>query len=137
MNKLKMTMGVVAVGLMPLGFAKAFAVEVKLPADPKPYEQTAARELAHYLDLMGVTGPRFEIRRDDGKLKDEEWAVRREGDCFVFSGGGSRGALYAVYHFLEDVCGLADAEGLVAGHEVAGHSLSLAVLEKDDEDEKY
>ena len=106
MNKLKMTMGVVAVGLMPLGFAEAFAVEVKLPADPKPYEQTAARELAHYLDLMGVTGPRFEIRRDDSKLKDEEWAVRREGDCFVFSGGGSRGALYAVYHFLEDVCGV-------------------------------
>ncbi len=50
---------------------------------------------------------------------------------------GNSGCSAGACDFLEDVCGLADAEGLVAGHEVAGHALSLAVLEKDDEDEKY
>lgn len=38
-------------------------------------------------------------------FKDEEWVVRSYGGDIVLNGGG-RGVLYAVWHFLEDDCGL-------------------------------
>ena len=38
--------------------------------------------------------------------------------------------------FLQDVGGLADAECLVAGDEVAGETLSLAILQQYDQDEE-
>ncbi len=38
------------------------------------------------------------------ELEDERWVVKSIGDKVLINGGGTRGALYAVYHFLEDVC---------------------------------
>lgn len=46
-------------------------------------------------------------------LQDEEWVVKSFGKDVVLNGGGSRGCLYAAYHFLEDACGVrffSDAE---------------------------
>ena len=68
--------------------------------------------------------------------------------CYVYAGTGGAGgegcddgdyddeSNEAPGDFLEDVCGLADTEGLVAGHEVAGHSAALAVLKQHDCDEQ-
>ena len=39
-------------------------------------------------------------------LKDEEWQIKSFGRNVVLAGGGTRGTLYAVYHFLEDDCGV-------------------------------
>ena len=39
-------------------------------------------------------------------LADEEWCVKSFGRDVVLAGGGTRGTLYAVYHFLEDDCGV-------------------------------
>lgn len=91
------------------------------PRAPKPWETTAARELTDYLSrrvgdcrltVAGAT-PRFHVGDTDfaatkglsgTNLKDEEWVVRSFGSDVVINGGGSHGALYALYHFLEDVC---------------------------------
>ena len=37
---------------------------------------------------------------------DEEWLIKSFGRDVVLAGGGTRGTLYAVYHFLEDDCGV-------------------------------
>ncbi len=37
---------------------------------------------------------------------DEEWRIKSFGRDVVLAGGGTRGTLYAVYHFLEDDCGV-------------------------------
>ena len=39
-------------------------------------------------------------------LAEEEWIVRSVDDALVLVGGGRRGTLYAVYHYLEDVLGV-------------------------------
>ena len=39
-------------------------------------------------------------------LHDEEWRIKSFGRNVVLAGGGTRGTLYAVYHFLEDDCGV-------------------------------
>ena len=39
-------------------------------------------------------------------LADEEWRIKSFGRNVVLVGGGTRGTLYAVYHFLEDECGV-------------------------------
>ena len=65
-------------------------------------------------------------------------------DCGAVGAGGEGGddrdhedeGHEAPGDLLEDVGGLADAEGLVAGHEVAGESLALAVLEQHHDDEQ-
>ncbi|MBQ7652668.1 MAG: DUF4838 domain-containing protein, partial [Victivallales bacterium] len=38
------------------------------------------------------------------QLEDEQWVVKSVGDNVIVNGGGTRGALYATYHFLEDCC---------------------------------
>ena len=39
-------------------------------------------------------------------LADEAWCIKSFGRNVVLAGGGTRGTLYAVYHFLEDECGV-------------------------------
>ena len=39
-------------------------------------------------------------------MQDEEWLIKSFGRNVVLVGGGTRGTLYAVYHFLEDDCGV-------------------------------
>ena len=55
---------------------------------------------------VGDTKLAVEKRLSAAHLKDEEWVVKSFGRDVVVNGGGSHGALYAVSHFLEDVCGV-------------------------------
>ncbi|MBO4618695.1 MAG: DUF4838 domain-containing protein, partial [Victivallales bacterium] len=96
---------------------------VQGPAEPKPYEQTAIRELADYLarringtlSIGGHSPVTLQVGDTDlareqhclsTELEDERWVIRSVGDQVLLNGGGTRGALYAVYHFLEDHCGI-------------------------------
>lgn len=83
------------------------------------YERTAANELTNYVGravcsrftVDGHAGVVFHVgdtafARKHGlvapKMQDEEWCVRSFGRDVVLVGGGTRGTLYAVSHFLED-----------------------------------
>ena len=93
--------------------------EVAGPDAPKPHEQTAVKELSAYLGkrvggtlcVGGKEGIVFrvgdtELARKQGllssQLPPEKWIVRSFGNEVLLNGGGPRGALFAVYHFLED-----------------------------------
>ncbi|MBR2839072.1 MAG: DUF4838 domain-containing protein [Kiritimatiellae bacterium] len=97
--------------------------EVRGPEGPKAWEKTAVGELRHYLGLClgengitveGMDGVVFHVgdtafARENlrpANFKDDEWCVKSFGRDVVLAGGGTRGTLYAVYHFLEDDCGV-------------------------------
>ena len=106
------------------GAAGAGSVRVSLSDAPKAWEKTAGAELTSYLakrlgtneltvggekDVVfhvGDTALAAEKGLSSAKLADEEWVVRSFGRDVVVNGGGTRGCLYAAYHFLEDVCGV-------------------------------
>ena len=114
----------ISVALMALGIsAGAAPFEIVLPKAPTPAEETAAKELRHYLEMTvgdGLTaGGRSPVRfligdspqaRQSGiittNLTEEAWHIRSCGSDIVLAGGGRRGTLYAAYHFLEDVMGI-------------------------------
>ncbi|MBO4344114.1 MAG: DUF4838 domain-containing protein [Victivallales bacterium] len=95
---------------------------VKGPANPKPYEATAIKDMQDYLAkriggnklvIGGKTPVTFQIGDTElakeqkclsTELEDERWVIRSVGDQILVNGGGTRGALYATYHFLEDFC---------------------------------
>ena len=95
---------------------------VSFAAERAPWERTAEGELDSYLKRVAPEGVRiggkkavFHVGDTDfakGKglassaFKDEEWCVKSFGADVVLNGGGTRGALYAVSHFLEDDCGV-------------------------------
>jgi len=104
-------------------------VTIVIPTQPIPAEETAAGELQHY--LAKITAGSFPIIREDkatgikGNLihvgptqfvknrlagskafSDEEWLMRTGDNTLILTGGRPRGTLYAVYRFLEDVCGV-------------------------------
>ncbi|MBQ7651877.1 MAG: hypothetical protein IJS15_13010, partial [Victivallales bacterium] len=107
-----------------IGAATAMAQSfiVKGPANPKPYEQTAIQEISDYLAkrigdhklvIGGKTPVTFQIGDTElakqqnclsTELEDEKWIIRSIGNQILINGGGTRGALYATYHFLEDFC---------------------------------
>ena len=107
----------------PLDPAKG-GFTVKTASAAKSWERTAAADLERYLvrrlgsaalTAGGETGLRFHVGDTDfaaakglssGKLADEEWVVSQFGRDIVVNGGGTRGCLYAAYHFLEDLCGV-------------------------------
>ena len=97
--------------------------ELRGPDEPKEWEKTAVAELDHYLGLcsenrkvkIGWRAAVFHVgdtafARAKGlspdSLADEEWCIKSFGRDVVLVGGGTRGTLYAVYHFLEDDCGV-------------------------------
>lgn len=105
-----------------LAFA-ATPYEVAGPSAPKPHEQTAMNELSAYLErrvadklrVGGKEGVVFRVGDTDlarregllsSQLPSEKWIVRSFGNEVLLNGGGARGALFAVYHFLEDCCGV-------------------------------
>ena len=121
----------VAVAVLIVGCSGKF--EVRGPDEPKAWEKSAAEELRHYLGLClgrdgarpsrclhpltveGLDGVVFHVgdtafARAKGpspdSFADEEWCVKSLGRDVVLVGGGTRGTLYAVYHFLEDDCGV-------------------------------
>jgi hypothetical protein len=105
-----------------------------LPATTIPAEETAAKELLHYLTrITGASGrivrenqmaelntalatetpiyvgdTRFakEKLRDKRAFGDEEWVWQTQGKALILSGGKPRGTLYATYHFLESFGGV-------------------------------
>lgn len=99
---------------------------VALPAVPTEQERTAARELAGYLSR--ITGATFEVVAETAMAPDEPgifvgntelaraagavpaeeeaWVVRTQGNRLILAGGEPNGTFYAVYHFLEDECGV-------------------------------
>ena len=97
---------------------------IDMSSDAKQWEESAGEELAHYLPLLakdgqvtveGMDGVVFHVgdtafAKEHGlassRFRDEEWGIRSFGRDVVLNGGGSRGCLYAVYHFLEDFCGV-------------------------------
>ena len=99
------------------------AFSVKGPSEPKPWEKTAIQELTEYLGKLSTDGivtingkkavfyvgdTEFACQKGvkQESLADEEWVVRSYGNDVILVGGGTRGTLYAVYHFLEDICGV-------------------------------
>ncbi|HCU35462.1 MAG TPA: hypothetical protein DGT21_08380, partial [Armatimonadetes bacterium] len=101
---------------------------IVVSAEPSTAEQTAATELAQYLQkitgasfavvderqaVVGsriLVGPSREARRLLGartvaSLRPEEFIIRGVGDDLLLVGGRPRGTLYAVYSFLEDDLG--------------------------------
>jgi len=100
---------------------------IALPDSPTVQEETAAKELAHYLNK--ITGAIFEILPESqaGKgptifvgstkatkalepaappLGEEQWRKAVRGDNLYLYGGFPRGTLYAVYTFLENELGV-------------------------------
>jgi len=101
----------------------SISAEIRMPLDAKSWEKTAVDELRTYLGRLATNGivrvagdeAVFHVGDTDfarqkdlsvADLQDEEWVVRSFGRDVVLSGGGTRGTLYAVYHFLEDTCGV-------------------------------
>jgi hypothetical protein len=103
-------------------------VVIVTPEDVIPAEETAALELAEY--LKKATGGEFAMAAepehdpaqpaiyigptefakhhglDAASWGPERWAMQSAGDSLILVGGQTRGTLYAVYHFLEDVVGV-------------------------------
>ncbi len=94
---------------------------VKGPANPKPHEATAMQELTYYLakridgklTIGGASPVTFQVGDTElaakhnllsNSLLDEEWRIKSVGFDVIINGGGTRGVLYAAYHFLEDYC---------------------------------
>ncbi|MCP3978826.1 MAG: DUF4838 domain-containing protein [bacterium] len=118
-------------------------------ADAIPAERTAARELADYLgritggsfeviDERDAVGPTIEVGAtvrvreqapDLDGLPGEAWVVRSAGvDRLLLYGGRPRGALYAVYRFLEDELGV---RWWTPFEEAVPHSADLSIGQLD------
>ncbi len=122
--------------LPTLGFSQPAAltwnaqskVSIVLPQAATLPEQTAARELDDY--LTKITGGDFIVQAEVAAgstpgaiyvgntkfakragvewstLAAEEWRIKTQNASLILVGGGTRGTLYATYHFLEDVAGV-------------------------------
>ena len=99
----------------------AHSYTIKGPTTPKPYEANAMKELGDYLSkringtlTVGGKSPiTFHVGDTEfakthsclsTQLHDEQWIIKSFDSNVILNGGGTRGALYAVYHFLEDYC---------------------------------
>lgn len=91
----------------------------------------AAEELRFYLrEVCGAELPLSGIPAPDGKriyvhasdTDTEGFSYKSDADGIIISGGKTRGALYGVYHFLEDCVGMrfltADAEYCIPAEEI-------------------
>lgn len=91
----------------------AAGIDIRLEGKIFPALQTAQAELVNYLPrtvkgdfIINNTKLRRIIIRKDDKMQQDEWKMQSVNDTLLLTGGGKRGALYAVYHFLEDVIGI-------------------------------
>lgn len=115
MNKLT----ILALGLCCAIFAQNY--KIAGPANPRPCEETAIKDLSTYLEkridgtlsIGGKSSVTFQVgdtdlAKENGmlstQLPDEKWVIKSIGDQVLINGGGQHGTLYATYHFLEDYC---------------------------------
>jgi hypothetical protein len=101
---------------------------IVLPQNATLPERSAALELDDY--LTKITGGTFETQTetaagstpgsiyvgntqfatragaDGSTLASEAWRIKTQNGNLILVGGGTRGTLYATYHFLEDVAGV-------------------------------
>lgn len=101
------------------------AYTIKGPESPKPWEKTAVEELTNYLARRVAGGAKVTVGGSSAvtfhvgdtefaakkglsskTMEEECWTICTFGGDVVLNGGGYRGCLYAVYHFLEDWCGV-------------------------------
>jgi len=112
----------IAAGLLLAAAVRAFTLDVVIPANPGPTERTAKAELEKYLPRC--VGKLFvgndEIRAihvgdtpealfegiERKQMKEDSFVIRKIGKNIMINGGGTRGVLYGVYDFLENVCGV-------------------------------
>ncbi len=82
-------------------------LEVKYQGDVPAFKNAAA-ELQKYEKAMlkGKTSKAVFNLSIDPKLQAEEWKIASTADGVALSGGSPRGLTYALYHYLEDVCGV-------------------------------
>ena len=102
-----------------LGVAQGYRIEHS--DKPTPVETTAVQELRDYLAkringtlsvdghshvtfAVGDTALAKDKHLASTDLAEEQWVIKSFGDKVLLNGGGRRGVLYAVYHFLEDFC---------------------------------
>ncbi len=134
----------VFIALAAVVYAQSYII--KGPLSPKPYETSAMKELGDYLakridgtlTIGGKSPVTFHVGDTDfaktkgilsSQLKDEQWIIKSFDNNVILNGGGTRGALYAVYHFLEDFCDIhwwSEYEEYVP----TASSLSLPALDK-------
>lgn len=111
----------VALSLACTATALGQTYTVEGPAEPLPHEATAVKDLREYLarrvkgdvTIGGKRNIEFHVGDTDlarthkllsSGLPDEQWHIKSIDNHVLLNGGGTRGALYAVYHFLEDFC---------------------------------
>ena len=87
------------------------AISIKAPEPPSKIELAAVQELQKYLsagvEQLTVGGQNIDTIAIAGNGKDDEsWEVRRDGSTIRITGGASRGLLYGVDNFLENVVGI-------------------------------
>lgn len=103
---------------------KTSEYQIVLPVNPSEVEESAANELKIYIEKS--TGAVLHITNEDKKVakaiyigntkyaaknkaiinEPEGWIIKASGTNLILTGGKTRGVLYAVYHFLEDVVGV-------------------------------
>ncbi len=102
--------------------ALAYGIEIVLPSNPAPTEITAHKELIEFIPKtaesiaidgtaiksihVGDTPQALNAGFSRASMKDDSFVIRRINDTIVINGGGTRGILYGIYGFLEDVCGV-------------------------------
>ena len=94
-----------------------YVLDVHLSPQATPALLTAAREYTNYVAklsgvvpqvLMADEAPvgRKVVRLVADSSAEESWKIVEDDGNLVISGGGRRGTLYGVYHFLEDELGI-------------------------------
>jgi len=107
------------------------AQEIRLPESPDAAVKSAGEELRAYAGkiLNGKKSSAVFRLAVDNKLDFEEWQILSVDDGVKLSGGSGRGILYAVYHYLEDCCGVrflsGDAEHVPPLAELPVRNLNL------------
>lgn len=100
----------------------SFAQRIVIPANPKPTEKTAKAELEKYLSQcveslivgndkisaihVGDTDEALFEGLERKGMKEDSYLIRKIGKNIIINGGGTRGVIYGVYDFLENVCGV-------------------------------
>lgn len=98
----------------------SFAYNIVIPANPKITEKTAKAELEKYMKqcvnklfvgkdeirtiYVGDTDEALFNALERKTLKDDSYIIKKIGRNIVINGGGTRGVIYGVYDFLENVC---------------------------------